>query len=342
MVVSGGICDPFITSLTISVDDSTICQYQDVTLDVVEELPAEVTLNWDFGSGAIPPTAIGEGPHTIQYTTSGSKTVTLDVIYQSQTVTDTQTITVSSCNGNLTGSVKDTFGVGISGANVRLYADDNFDGVEDDATIIKNVFTTSLGVYSMASLPQRSYVIRSVVPSGYTIVSGIDNTEDSDMVPNVPTTDIYLPVTIGPSELDTSNDFVYTTLPGNINGYVFVDDNSNSVPDTGEGVAGVLVELYEDANQDGVSDGVLIDSTVTNVDGYYEFLNVATNTYTGRKRHCVIVMTVPEGYNLVSGIDVSNDGDTVTNTPTTDNVIPVSVTPNETDTNNNFILELIP
>lgn len=33
---------------------------------------------WNFGDGAIPATAIGKGPHTVYYTTTGKKTITLD------------------------------------------------------------------------------------------------------------------------------------------------------------------------------------------------------------------------------------------------------------------------
>lgn len=202
------------------------------------------------------------------------------------------------------------------------------------------MFTTSLGVFTMASLTPGSYIIRSVIPAKYTLVSGIDDTEDGDIVPNIPNNDIYLPITLTTSELDTGNNFIYTPVPGNISGSVYVDDNDNNIPDLGEGVADVVVSLYEDENQDGVSDGVLIASTTTDADGFYEFLNIATNTYSGRKRHGVIVLTVPDGYNLISGIDISNDADTVTNSPTTDNIIPVTVTPGENDINNNFKLEL--
>ncbi|MCZ2355481.1 MAG: Ig-like domain-containing protein, partial [Bacteroidia bacterium] len=35
--------------------------------------------SWNFGSGAVPATATGAGPHTVQYTTAGKKTVTLTI-----------------------------------------------------------------------------------------------------------------------------------------------------------------------------------------------------------------------------------------------------------------------
>lgn len=255
---------------------------------------------------------------------------------------ETSSITVSSCTGNITGSVKDTFGVGISGVNLRLYEDLNEDGVADNATTIRSVFTNSGGGFSMASLPVRSYVIQCINPSNFTVVSGIDTTNDNDDVVNSPTTDLYIPASIVQGEVDADNVFIFDTNPGSITGYVFVDSDNDEVPDVGEGLAGVTVEIYEDIDQDGVSDGVLIDTTTTDADGFYQFTNVATNTYSGRKRHGVIVVTTPVGYNLVKDIDTSNDGDVVTNTITTNGIIPFTLLSGEVDSNNLFILELTP
>lgn len=243
------------------------------------------------------------------------------------------------CVGNIVGYVRDTFGDPIPGTNVRLYEDFNEDGIADNAVAVRSIFVNSMGSWSMASIPVGSYVITCINPSNFTIVSGVDPTDDSDIVPNIPTTDLVIPVTINPLELDSFNTFTFTTLPGKVTGYVFADHNDNQFPDTGEGVEGVTIELWEDEDQDGVSDGILIDSTTTDATGYYEFNDIATNTYAGRKRHCVIVATVPENYELISGIDVSNDADIVTNTPTTDNVIPVTVTPNEIDAGNYFMVK---
>ena len=71
---------------------------------------------WNFGSGAIPATASGQGPHTVSYTTPGPKTVSLTVTgTQSHTSTRQFTIdalctykipasgnqTITSCSGKL-------------------------------------------------------------------------------------------------------------------------------------------------------------------------------------------------------------------------------------------------
>jgi hypothetical protein len=130
----------------------------DVTLSVVEDLPEGVIYDWDFGTNAIPPTGTGLGPHTIQYTISGVKTVTLTITYQSQEVSATTNITVNSCFGNIVGSIEDLAGNPLQTYNMRLFQDFNDDGIPDGAAV-RNVFSTSLGGWAMASLPPGIYIL---------------------------------------------------------------------------------------------------------------------------------------------------------------------------------------
>ncbi len=46
---------------------------------------------WNFGSGATPPTAIGVGPHQVSYSTSGQKTISLTTTGPGGSVTETKT-----------------------------------------------------------------------------------------------------------------------------------------------------------------------------------------------------------------------------------------------------------
>lgn len=66
--------------------------------------------NWNFGAGAFPPSATGQGPHTVTYSTSGSKTISLQVT-DNLSATDFEiktgfvTITdVPNPSGNISGS----------------------------------------------------------------------------------------------------------------------------------------------------------------------------------------------------------------------------------------------
>lgn len=51
--------------------------------------------NWNFGEGANPPTATGIGPHTVQYTSAGTKEITLEITDGVSTLTKTKNILVS-------------------------------------------------------------------------------------------------------------------------------------------------------------------------------------------------------------------------------------------------------
>ncbi|HJW27766.1 MAG TPA: hypothetical protein VJ508_00780, partial [Saprospiraceae bacterium] len=133
------------------------------------------TYLWNFGSGAVPATGTGWGPHTVEYGTSGSKTVQLIVYTNAPGAscgdTSTITFTINTCPGQITGRVflptNTTDTTGILNVNVRLFADNNLDGIADNTTIIKNVFTNSLGRYSMASVTPGYYVIQETQPANF-------------------------------------------------------------------------------------------------------------------------------------------------------------------------------
>ena len=76
-----------------------------------------------------------------------------------------------------------------------------------------------------------------------------------------------------------------------ISGSVYDDVNQSGILTTNDvGLGGVTVQLYTDPNGDGnPSDGVLVQATTTESSGYYEFLNLPTNTY-------VVVETDLPGY----------------------------------------------
>mgnify|MGYP002335974278 CR=1 FL=1 len=78
---------------------------------------ANATYTWNFGSGASPTTATGIGPHTVSYTTSGTKTATLtvgnstmaecsDVDTRTLTITDAPSATIS---GVTTGTINTNY-----------------------------------------------------------------------------------------------------------------------------------------------------------------------------------------------------------------------------------------
>lgn len=170
--------------------------------------------------------------------------------------------------------------------------------------------------------------------SGWTIVSGIDTSEDFDEAANIPTTDLVIPVTILPLETDANNNYIFTAIPGIISGTVF--DNLGSPIENAE------INIYEDFDLNEIADGPAIATVFTDITGAYSATGIPAGKWGlgSNNRHYIIELVVPLGYTIVSGIDVSNDGDLVANVPTTDNIIPCTLTNGETDSGNNFIITL--
>lgn len=155
-----GTADQVIADFTVSADDTTVCYYTDIVLSI-DNVQYPVEYSWNFGSGASPATAEGVGPHTIQYTTSGSKTVTVTATLGEQTSEETLGITVSTCLGNMIGTVEDTLGNPLANYNFRLYSDANQDGVADSTTLIKNIFSNGVGGWTMATLTPGHYILEA-------------------------------------------------------------------------------------------------------------------------------------------------------------------------------------
>ena len=314
---------------------TNLCYFAPRTFKPVAAAVPGYSYLWNFGSGANFPTKTGYGPHTIEWSTTGVKTVQL-IVYSNAAGsscgdTSTMSFTVIQCLGNITGKVRKVDGSGIASVNVRLFPDVNLDGLSDGGSPIRSVFTTSTGVYSMASLPPGQYVLVETQPSGFTSVMDIDETDDLDSLVYFDPNDNILPVTVEPQEVDADNVFVENPTPGLITGSVFQDFDGDQVPDTGEGLPGVTIHLYTDTNTDGVADANgWVKDTVTNSIGFYALINVTPGNY-------VITETQPPGFLNVVDIDVTNDADLVPNTNTTDDIIPVSVANGETDANNYYI-----
>lgn len=323
----------FTLAFTIGVDDSTVCYFTDLNFEVTSDDPFPgIVYDWDFGSGATPATDVGRGPHVVQYSTSGVKTITVTASYQSLQVVEVMNVTISVCVGNFTGRVIDELGNGVAAVNVRLFSDTDGDGVADNGTILRSVNTTSTGAWSMVGLTPGNYVIVMTPFANWSIVSGIDTSPDGDVADPDPN-DNVIPGTIDPGVVDGDNIFVITPNVGSITGTV-LDDLSTPIE-------GAVVNLYEDVNKDGVSDGVLVDSVETDVNGFYTFSNIAIGLDgVIRRTNLVIVLDVPTGYTILSGGDISGDSDAVIDAPG-DNVIPCSVTPGEIDSGNNFVIQAI-
>lgn len=313
------------------------CYY---TNRVFQPLQSEIpgaTYLWNFGYHAIPASATGYGPHTVYYDTAGFKTVTLQVYPNAPGAScpDTSGLSfqINACPSQITGFVHDNSGNPITGVNIRLYADGDFNGLPDNNTVIRNVFTNTIGSFSMASLTPGNYVASQVQPQGWYSMDDGDMTEDNDVVNNPDTLDNLIPVTLTPSELDAANFYIEGPIAGSLSGSVFDDFDGDQMPDAGEGIANVTLVLYADVNTDGIADNNVPLYTQSSLpDGSFLFGTVPTG-------HYVLTESQPSGYSSVKDIDLSDDGDVVPNTNMTNDILPVTITNAEADEHNYFIDE---
>lgn len=131
----------------------------------------------------------------------------------------------------------------------------------------------------------------------------------------------------GDSAPPVNSSATITLIAATIRGHVYDDANTNSAynPPGDSPLEGITVSLYTDPNGDGnPADGTLIDITVTDVSGLYEFLNLPAGNY-------VVVESQPPGY--------SSHSDTV---GANDNRIPLVISTLTTFANNDFFDFLTP
>lgn len=320
---------------TIDGSSTSGCYYTNrIFKPVAVEIPG-ASYQWNFGIGAVPPTAIGYGPHTVYYDTIGSKEVKL-VIHPDSPGADCPdssllSFTITNCPASIGGTVKSNDGAAISGVNLKLYADTDTNGVADNANVIRNVFTNSSGTYAMASLEPGHYVVHQVQPSGWMSFDDGDATYDGDMVENTDSLDNIIPVSLYPFEIDVINYFTELGAPGIISGVVFNDLDDDVFPDTGEGIADVNILLFSDVDADGEADSAVPYATImTDTEGAFFFDEIPTG-------HYVVSEVQPETFYSIKDVDVSNDNDLASNGNFLNDNIPVTVMNAETDAHNYFV-----
>ena len=179
------------------------------------------------------------------------------------------------------GSGAPNAGEGLPGVVVYLY--------NSAGNLVGATTTNASGVYTFNNLPAGTY---TVVVNTNTVPNGLVNSVDPDGGNDSRST-----VTIGNGNplVNLDQDFGYAPPDHNageglIGDTIFLDANSNGVPDAGEGLPGVRVELYD-------SVGNLIATATTDSRGLYYFGGLPAGTYTVK----VDTTTVPGG--LVNTID---------------------------------------
>ncbi|MEZ4675058.1 MAG: SdrD B-like domain-containing protein [Caldilineaceae bacterium] len=185
----------------------------------------------------------------------------------------------------------------------------------DSNGLTETVVTDANGNYTFTDLlPGVPYTVIFETPDGYepTLVNVSDDTTDSDGA--------TVTVTLQPGEHNPTIDSGFWRSVG-IGDRVWYDDNRDGVQDSGEsGVADVTVELLD-------SNGTVIDTTTTDVSGYYSFTNLVSGDYSVR----FDLATLPTDY-VVSPQDASGDDATDSDAdPTTGETVQTTLDAGEYD-----------
>lgn len=193
--------------------------------------------------------------------------------------------------------IQDNNEVGVAGVTVSLF--------NNSGTLIATTITDAYGIYLFTTLPVASggtnYQVRFSLPPAYQFsaqTQGANTNLDSD--PNTATGRTGN-ITLTPANRDRRDvdAGINYTIPSRIGDFVWYDNNSNGIQDADEpGIAGVTLTLYN-------SGGVVVATTITDNNGYYQFSDVAPGTYT-------LGVSAPIGFNLTSkdlGGDDAKDSD---------------------------------
>jgi len=313
-----------------------LCYFRLRTFKPVAAQVPGYTYHWNFGYHASVPPTFGYGPFNVKYDTIGVKTVQLIVFANDPGAScgDTSTISfnVITCLGAVTGKVLDTLNAGVNSVNIKLFPDANLDGLPDlNAPFAKQGISNSNGIYSLPNVVPGHYVIVETQPPKYISKSDMDITNDMDTLMNINTNDNIIPTTVEAGEFDADNIFIEKKVDGIVSGFEFADFDSDLIVDSGEGLEGVTINLYNDVNHDGIPvAGNIINTKQTSAIGYFEFGNLPLGDY-------ILVKVQPAGYEASQDIDISDDADVVPNSGMNDNIIPFTMTLGETDIDNYFI-----
>ncbi len=224
--------------------------------------------------------------------------------------------------------VRDATELGISGVTVYLYKDNNNDNIADGAAIA-TATTDVNGNYLFSNLVPGNYIVGVLNPAGYlsSTTNGGDPDNDIDVDDNGQvavgneTRGLAITLTGGgePGASNTNITYDFGFYPANIlsiGNVVFFDQNNNGTNDaTDPKIVGATVNLYLDANNDGIADGAAVVTTTTDASGNYVFNNLAANTY-------IVGVVTPAGY----GIQSINGGDPDNNVDNDNNGVVISGT----------------
>lgn len=216
-------------------------------------------------------------------------------------------------------------------ATLKTAGPDGIQGNGDDVTI-GSTTTNALGQYIFTGLDANKYYVEfTSLPTGYAASSqntGIDDNIDSDggvISSGKSTTGLY---SLAQGEDNMSVDLgLFKANVNRIGNYVWYDSNSDGMQTTGEeGVPGVMVTLLTSAglpyDSDLITAGVQPITTITNDNGFYQFVDLPDGSY------AVQFSNLPTGFTFTSANVGGNDE--LDSDPNTTSGITAAVTVNGT------------
>jgi 5-hydroxyisourate hydrolase-like protein (transthyretin family) len=216
--------------------------------------------------------------------------------------------------------VKDVGEAPIPGTSVTLFRVAN--GL---TTSVSQTVTNGVGFYEFGNLPAGTYVVRETQPVRFLDGKDTPGSKGGDAGVN----DQIAAVVLVPADNSVNNNFgELLPPPARLSGYVYVDTDNDGIRDPGEApIPGTVVRIGG-VTTAGVPTGIL--ATTTDVNGFYEFTNLAPGTYGVQE-------VQPAGY--LDGLDTP--GSTGGGAPQNDTLINVPLAAGDNSINNNFG-ELLP
>ncbi len=189
-------------------------------------------------------------------------------------------------NGN---GIQDDGEGGLNGISISIFTDSNTDGIPDDMnnplgqTVSASANNGDAGQYRF-SVSQGSYVLVVTDLNGFTITTngaGNNFRQDSDFIRE---TNRTASIVVAPGNNRDDYDLGLFTL-GIISGIAFNDENADGVRQNGDsGINNIIVNLYQDGNQDGSPDSntriaTTTTTTANGIAGSYQFTGLVPGFY---------------------------------------------------------------
>jgi photosystem II stability/assembly factor-like uncharacterized protein len=259
---------PMLDTTDYTVNERQFCINDSSVIFKDASLNAYDSYNWEFGIGALPSTANGAGPHTVKYTTSGSKNIKLfltkatkedSVVKNNLVYISSGTPTLSAISGEVDVNVFDTHSYSVTRIDEITY---NWDLPADwTGSSAKN----SIDVTFLAPATETI----TITPSN---VCGDGTPEELEITANCITTN---PGTItGAIDVNAGNTETYSVLEQNYVSFIWNLPNDWTGSSTTNSI---------DVTFDGGStiDSIMVTSTSVCGDGESSYLKITVNTSTG-------------------------------------------------------------